>query len=300
MSATALSSMIGIQSCGDGTEVITPSPAYDYLDLFKPADGDNSAEAQARKEFYKNTGIYLIFDDYLGTYTDAYGNKKDEYVDLKYNINSITSYPYLAYDLVPEDQRVKVAKLIEKYYIPYITTDDAGSKPFSILPVIDLATSEYSTDPVLISVRCQAINVAGWGEADDATTKSLAKDLVKEIVKSQINVYYPAGAFADFAYSTGFKGGDKIADYFPEWLEDQNMDIVYNAGYLSYNKERGGNIALDYFPYTYLDFLNFLDLLFDNSEDEVLEQWSKYPKIIERYYLLRKVVESLGINLDVE
>ncbi|MDE5713943.1 MAG: hypothetical protein K2I16_10045, partial [Muribaculaceae bacterium] len=51
-------------SCGDGSEDLTPSAPV--VNLFDVNPDDKSPEADMRREFYSNTGIYLLYSDLLG------------------------------------------------------------------------------------------------------------------------------------------------------------------------------------------------------------------------------------------
>ena len=78
------------------------------------------------------------------------------------------------------------------------------------------------------------------------------------------------------------------------------MTLVYDAGFLTYYPDFYGDHDYDSFPYESTDFRLFKDAIFNEDEAEFREKWSEYPKIIEKYEILKRAIENLGLNLNPE
>ena len=77
-------------SCSDDEEILEPSVGV-VDNLFAVPDDATGPEAELRRNFFKETGTYLMFNDLLSHTVigqDAYGNDvyKDEYIDFTYNL----------------------------------------------------------------------------------------------------------------------------------------------------------------------------------------------------------------------
>ncbi|MGN1229273.1 MAG: hypothetical protein ACI4T5_06405, partial [Prevotella sp.] len=78
--AMLLISAITLISCSDNEDT-TPSMAD--ANVFAPAASDNSATAQLQRDFYKETGVYLLFTDTL----TAVNGGKPELLDLGWTLS---------------------------------------------------------------------------------------------------------------------------------------------------------------------------------------------------------------------
>ena len=81
MSATVLT------SCSDDEDI---SPSNAEVNAFAPAAADNSATAQLQREFYNETGVYLLFNDTL----TAVNGQQPELLDLGWTISGSYGYSY--------------------------------------------------------------------------------------------------------------------------------------------------------------------------------------------------------------
>ena len=82
-------------------------------------------------------------------------------------------------------------------------------------------------------------------------------------------------------------------------MDDQDPELVYELGFLSYDKDSWGDADYDYFRDDEYDAKEYLRCVIEGDEEEFLEKWADYPKIIQKYHMMKECVMNLGINLNV-
>ena len=285
-------------ACSDD-ENLTPGPAFP--NYFEVDASDNSPEAQLRREFKERTGIYLLFNDHLATYTDAYGMIKEETIDFDWNLTSDMEQYYRFSYLEDQTDKENVTAMIEKYFLPYINVEGGKFKPYSILIPATIEVDKYNDDDwrskdFLSCWRCFAINAAKWMDIDAEDARSLSRSLVRSIVDDNLSDSDPA---LDDFYAVSQEYYDSYpAEAFPGWMDYQDETLVYEVGFLRYYPDYYGDPDYDSFPYESSDFRLFKDAIFIEDEAEFREKWADYPKIIEKYEILKKIIEDLGLNLN--
>lgn len=285
-------------SCGDGAEDLTPSEPY--VNFFEVPASDNSASASLRRNFYGDTGIYLLFSDVLAEYTDEYGNDRVEKVDFNWQLTGNRSIRY-SFDGLEEDEREKVLSLVSKYFVPYINVEGGQLKPYSILLVKNLMTNERRSsrmEPVafLNCWRCFCINASDWLEADEETARSLGKSLLSSLVDTKVDEYTPA-LEPFFAICEQYYRED-VSDFFDSWVDEQDVELIYNLGFMRYSEDWYGDPAYDYFLYESNDLADFKKAVFNEDEEDFKEKWADYPLIIRKYDILKETIAELGVDFN--
>ena len=285
-------------SCSDGKENLTPGPAY--KNYFAVEDSDNSPEAQIRREFFNNSGVYLLFNDTLAVYTDEYGRPKTETVDFDWNLtDDLETGASWSFLTTVEDKR-KASEIVQKYFLPYVSGKGCPFKPFSILLVTDLTKPDRYDDPVDIAYlscwRCFAINVTDWLEADASEMKTLTRELLYELVNGSFSTLDKN--LSDFYAISDDYYDERIYRQFPDWLDDQDPELVYDLGFLSYDKDSWDEADYDYFWDDQHDAKEYLRCVIVGDEAEFIGKWADYPKIMQKYYIMKECVMNLGINFD--
>lgn len=285
-------------SCGDSTEELTPSEPY--VNFFEVPASDNSASASLRRDFYGDTGIYLLFSEVLAEYTDEFGNDRVEKVDFNWGLTSKRSINY-SFDELDADEQEKALSVVSKYFVPYINVEGGQLKPYSILLVKNLKTNERRSsrmEPVTFFScwRCFCINASDWLEADEEGARVLGENLLLSLANTKLNEYSPELA-PFFAISDQYYEG-YVCDYFDSWLDEQDVDLVYNAGFMRYSEDWWGDHEYDYFLYRNNDLSDFMKAVFGESEADFKEKWGDYPAIIRKYDILKEIVKELGIDFN--
>lgn len=293
----ALASLV-VSGCSD-EETLTPGP--NFPNYFEVDATDNSPEAQLRRDFYDRTGIYLIFNEVLATYTDVDGIEKVEKVDFDWNLTSDFEQFYRFTYLEDYEKEARVASMVEKYLLPYINIKGGTFRPFSILITESIEVDSYNSNNwksknYLSCWRCFAVNGNDWLDLSDDEAKTFGRSLIRKIVDDNLSSYSPE--LDDFYAISGEYYDSYPAEAFPGWMDYQDVTLVYEAGFLTYYPDSYGDPDYDNFPYESTDFRLFKDAIFNEDEAEFREKWADYPKIIEKYEILKQIIENLGLNLN--
>ncbi len=285
-------------ACSDD-EVLTPDPAYP--NFFEVDASDNSPEAKLRRDFKERTGIYLLFNDHLATYVDADGVEKVEMVDFDWDLTSHFEQYYRFSYLEDQSEKEAATAMIEKYFLPYIDVPGSRFRPYSILIPATIEVDRYNDDDwrskdYLSCWRCFAVNASRWNGISDDDAKTLGFSLVRSLVDDNLS---SSSSDLDDFYAVSYEYYDSYpAEAFPGWMDYQDVTLVYEAGFLTYYPDFDGDPDYDSFPFESTDYRLFKDAIFNEDEAEFREKWSDYPKIIEKYEILKRIIENLGLNLN--
>ena len=86
---------------------------------------------------------------------------------------------------------------------------------------------------------------------------------------------------------------------FPDWVDDQDITLVYEAGFLTYYPDTWDyDPEYDAFPTETSDLRLFKDAIFNEDEAEFREKWADYPIIILKYEILKNILTNLGIDFN--
>lgn len=288
-------------SCSDSEDT---SPSYADQNLFAPSDDDHSETAQIERDFYKNNGCYLLFNDTLKSEqngVDAYGNPiwKHQLIDVGYPVigDMGASYEYTYKYVTDTELQKKAADLVSSKIAKVL----GKGSPYSILVVDSIYTWTYSdgrrqlatvsswSDELLVNkylngTRCIAVCL--WnGEAfkDDSYFQDVIQDVVysklSHIDQAKLKEFYSTG----LPYYQAYKGDlgypyvvdDDLARSLGFWAD-------YNAYFLALKSD---------------DLRKFSDAVCTYSLEEVQEMMQDYPLVIKRFEMIRNILLSLGINL---
>lgn len=287
---------IGFTGCKNEEEI---TPGSSFPNMFAPDPNDTSLEGKLKSDFFDNTGVYLIFSDRLGTYTDSFGNEREETVDFSWSLNTSSGAVY-AYDFLEDDEKAEAAELLEKYFLPYINVEGGVMRPFSVLPLKDVTEKgSYSDKKVsyVSSIRCLGVDVTNWLGADEATAREEVKNTIYDILKSKISIY--DDEISDFiAVSEEAYDAYYVYNYYEEWLDEQNVELIYEAGFLHYYPDSWGDIEYDCFPNEKNDIMKFLEAVVFDDETGFKEKWADYPLILGKYDLMKDALIKYGVNIN--
>lgn len=250
-------------------------------------------ESVLRRNFYEQEKIYLLFNDTLRHEqigTDRYGNVVyfTETVDLAYTITSMSDIMYRFEYIQKQDQKEVFVRFVQENIFPGFSEK---LRPYSVLLVdsidgyvknngtYELWKSGYD---LVIGSRCTAIARNKFEKMDEEERKNLAVQLISEILTSGMD----ASLFTDFdkygsAYNNrkvGYKG----------------INDVREVGFLEPNVYYGVN----YFPDKTLDRSQFVKLLIESSESDVLREYELFPQVIEKYYIMQALLNEIGYIIE--
>ena len=292
-----------VGSCAESEDT---TPSYADQNLFAPAADDHSETANIRNEFFKETGVYLLFNDtlqYVQNGTDAYGKPiyNTETVDMNYPFisdapsSNIITYKYLK----GETEKKKAADAIAKNLMSRLGTN----VPYSVLAVDsiclwqmnDLGQLEpltpnafFNKEPYpkyLNGVRCMVISLHhGNGWTNPAYFSEIFKEMVNKKVSdlsdSQLQDFYNPVS----AYTSPHR---KSELGYPNVVNDS---LARSLGFWN-------DFNSFIFARKDTDLKNFTDAVCDYSLDEVKQMMAGYPIVIQRFEKMRQIVIGMGIKL---
>lgn len=278
-------------ACSDDEEILLPNDTF--VDKFDIPAGATGPEAELRREFYARNGCYIIFSDTLSVVRDEFGNLLVETVDFEWNLTtsgSESSEWELCEDL---DEKREAAGIIEKYILPHIM--DGAMRPHSVLPFRSIVDKYDDQVSFKQSWRCLGLNMSDFAGAAEDEYDEIAMNLLKAVFKSKVSS--SDEELDPFHEVSEEYTSEYISDYFPEWEDDQDMDIIYNLGFISYKKSK--KPVNDKFLSSSNDYKAYVDLVFDYSPEQVKEMYGRYDKIMTKYEMISKFVENVGIKVRI-
>lgn len=281
-------------SCSDDEEILEPS---NNVNLFAVPDDATGPEAELRRNFFKETGTYLMFNDLLSHTVigqDAYGNDvyKDEYIDFTFNLTSSGDYPPIFEYITDNNAKETAVNLFMEYIYPHVK--GSSLLPYSVLLVDNLQTpdlyGDYKDASTTSCWRCLAVSMGEMLDMTDEDAAVYVRTALKELVSTKFNSYSDeAEEFMDLSYEYA---GEYLTDYFEDW-DRSDITPVYELGFLSYTESWRGP-QNDYLPYASNDFKNFYDAVMDRDEAEFMAEFGEYPKIVTKYNIIKNAIMALG------
>lgn len=281
---TLFSFSIACVSVACGGEEDDTTPSYADINGFAPADDDNSPTAQLRRDFYNQTGSYLLFKDTLITRTS---DGRSELLDITYfimgSIDWQSDYDY-TYEYIEDiEQQRKAAEYVQKYLISRL----GKNAPYSFFLVNDLHYDYYGRlrqrDKVL-GLRSYVISMGGGEAYEDPET--YFGDMIVDIVKNSISRVPEEVMNQFYAFSKDYYGNDVEGS-----LTDQE---VWDLGMFYYIADDWwGN----YFYYESTDLSLWLEAVLTMSPSEFEAEYGSSSVMMEKYTLLREIILNQGFEI---
>lgn len=288
--------VLGLFACGK-EDALTPNEApVNYFII--PADATD-AESVLRREFYEKYGVHLLFNDTLhhelgGYYSDGTPYYNTELLDIRYSMTyqdlTEMSYNYIT-DI--EDQRQAV-EIVETDILSHL-----GEKmlPYSMLLVRNLQVQDWG---ILMPTayykgeRCFVINAGTMSDTTDSARQDMCNDIFSNLIINALdnetitleNFYaygmeYYGGYFMDYGL-----GGD-----YGLFLTQEEVEYVNSLGFLG-----DINTLMMSFPTSDTDLNNYVQAIIYDTEDNFKATYAAYPIILEKYDILKEVIEESGFK----
>ncbi|MGN0280864.1 MAG: hypothetical protein ACI4B3_01000 [Prevotella sp.] len=266
-----------LTSCSDDEDT---SPSNVEVNGFAPAANDNSATAQLQREFFNETGVYLLFSDTL----TAVNGQQPELLDLGWTISGSYGYKYTFKYITDIDAQRKAADGLKHSLLTRL----GKSKPFSVLLADDIAYESYgrlrhSTN--VLGVRCYAFNLDDGEELEDIDGffSGMFLTIVKDVLDRNSDKLDPFYAFSEEYY------GEDL-DYFgwDSLTEQETWDLGFFRYYSSWGV---------YFPYKSGDLSDWLNAVTSMSREEFEATYGSSATMMNKFETLVGIIESLGIEL---
>jgi len=288
---------LSLASCADSESDITPeAPEKNY---FAVDDNATDEESILRRQFYKDNGCYLLYNDTLRN--DSIGKKangeviyKTETVDLPYVMSSLSSFAYKYTYIKDIDKKKSAVAFIEKYILPHLSTK---LRPYSWLLVNSITKyaiqdNKYTYDSEQESVlgnRATAIAIGTVFDMDEDDVKQFAKELSASILAKKVSIQ------ADNITASFTKFSNSLYDTYATVMpndDDSNMALMQEKGFICPNDSWGFTLY-GQFPTKAEDEEAFAKLVVEKDEQEVRDMYNN-ETIIQKYLAMRQIILNLG------
>lgn len=284
LSAAVALSML--TACG-GEDDLTPSNVD--VNGFAPTADDNSATAQLRNAFYKETGSYLLFNDTLTT-KDTKG--RPELFDATYAMIGSGSYSqdyrYSYITDVADQQRFSEA--VKTHLLNKLDK----ARPFSFLLVNDISyvnsSGRTKHEDYLLAPRGYVLSTDNGQMYDDP--EGYFSDMLANIVVDKFERQASAVTDPFYAYGKTLYGED---------LNDHDIDateenVEWQYGFLE-KFESFWSATGYYFPYRQRDLQDWVDVVLTMSRDDFVAKYGSQQIMVNKFDTLKGIIMQMGFNI---
>lgn len=281
----------GLCSCTKEDWFENLQPEINFFAVPEDATGE---EADLRRDFFENTGIYLLFNDTLGiretpTLSGEIVNDT-QVINFSWSMTSTNTYPdSLVFDYFQDiTQQTAAAQFLQEVVLPALPE---LFYPYSLLLVRGgiLFNNNYGTyDPgveisVLPALQATAIALGDVTNLSEEEKDDLETEIVKELVTSHIDLIPEEEFVAFYSYS------EEYYDAYSWDLPDPYalagfLDTYYYDWSVTFNSRE-------------YDKLAFVEKVFEISEDEFRVTYADYPIIVNKMEEIVKVLNKYGVNI---
>lgn len=278
-------------------EAAVPNPFY-------PDAAATDEYSQLRRDFYAETGCYLLFNDTLKheyTGTDRYGNPlySTELLDLPYGVTSSVQWKFVFNYSTNIQQARQAVEIVKK---DILSAMDKRYHPYSFLLVNYFESTAYqieegdltgdwsalsSRETFYIGSRAIAMSInALLQDKETLKNKFMRRLLDKQLTATVLKDFYAPGET--------YYGKQETGDFIDE------DDFIMQTGILAFEALQGvGDDFLTFYVESKTsDLKMFLDHLLLGQEEEFMAKYAEYPIVQEKFRLLKKTVIDLGFNIN--
>ncbi len=274
----------------------TPTPQFHSpAPFFMPADTATDATSQMRREFFKSTGSYLLFNDtiqhvYLGTDINGDAVYSSETLDLNYSIGSTLSTNTYTYTYITDYETQKAMTDYVKEYVLYHFTGKVKPFMYFICKTMSIkyVNGSHSSPYASSGQRGVAIatNYLLQRNRTDSQKKAYAERIINAMIGNLANNF--SESFSDFyAYSSAY----------------------YNVSWSAYGSDRTSTLA----KMGFIGVGTTLSIYTPSQEDDLSqyslatlqytqEEWEKryedYPLVISKFKSVKRILTELGFVYD--
>ncbi len=270
----------------------------DYHDptvFFMPSDTATDSISILRRQFYEDTGSYLLFNDTLQNYFTGkdYLNISryfTETVDIGYSVGqtSSTSTIYTYTYFTDYKDCKEVVDYMKKFILPHF---NKGLMPFSwmIAKVITSrnrnSTSGNISRPFAVTgQRCIGLACNNLQYLHTDAQKQLLANRHLNVIVSKL-ASDNSSMFSDF-YAFG-------QSYYNTWtgstVETEVDSICRSHGFISH-----GSQFKNYYPSQSADLSAFTTLALTSTDESIRQQYGDNTIILQKVQIVREILEQLG------
>ena len=278
-------------------ENVTPSKVRNP---FASAPEATDATSELRREFYEKTGCFLLFNDtlrheYMGV--DAFGNPyyDTELLAMDWGLGSVKRDYILRYEYL--DGMAQQQKAYD--FLVNNLKSSLNKLPYSILAVnkIELRKEDWTGQVTWeskvceINSRCMAVAIEGLF-AEDVKPEEYVQDLCCTIIFPRLFANEEEGWLGSKAY--GFVEYDMYYGYYNKMdLYVETLEDLHGEGFLVDVDEVN-------FPDVRQDASAYIKAVLLETEEEFREKYGQYWKIMEKYEIIKPLVEKEAEDLGIK
>ncbi|HCD92049.1 MAG TPA: hypothetical protein DEQ93_02155 [Odoribacter splanchnicus] len=287
-------------SCKEEDDIV-PNPPM--TNLFAPADGANDPTSELRRQFYTETGCYLLFTDTLKheyTGVDAYGNAlyNTELLDLTYGITSTVRWAFAFTNLPDYEEQKNAVELLKTYVLPAL---NKRYYPYSFLLIDNLRASawyveegatdaegfwgEFSEQSYYIGTRAIAISISKLQQNPEEFLQLLQQNI--------INNYLSYDKLVEF-YEPG-KDWYGFHDYTTAFYSEEAF--IEATGILAYYYEDPWDEGEEPWLEAYdrnSDLDRYIDWILNHTEEDFENQYGDYAIVMKKYDIVKQLLIDGG------
>ena len=294
---------IGCVSCEESE--IAPSEAQP--NLFAPAESATDATSELRRQFFDETGCYLLFNDTLKNErigTDAYGNSlyDTELLDLTYGINSSTQWKFVFSYMNDYEQQKEAVDVLRENILPAL-----GEKfyPYSFLLIENMESYAYQVSEgeeegrwngpyeknFFDGRRALAISVSALLADPEEFRNEIKLEYITKYVNNQdLTEFYSYGKeYYEQKYFTD--------EFFSEEEVWERTGVL--SFYLNVEDLGGGDIISDLEIYSQAsDLKEYINEILTKPEEEFKAEYEGFDIVLKKYDMLRKMILEGGFTIE--
>lgn len=269
-------------------EDVTPSENRNLYDL---PDFSSPEEMEIRKNFYKETGSFLLFNDSLGyseKHTPQGSQQICEVLDLHYEITSNIKHVFNFTYLKESAKQQQAADWLAKEVLPMLP---AVLRPAAILLTDDFLFQEYKFSYISYKYELLPPKIIGAYSTYNATIvgcndifemaseekQAYVRDIIKVILLRNASRLDDKEYAAFYQYSDAYYG-----------TYDPNNESV---GFLP---EIGGQYNCSKKS---VDLQSYIQEIFSMTEEEFTEKYASWDLVLKKRDALVKILEKHGVKV---
>lgn len=292
-----------LSACGD--DKAEPSALEE--NIFLNPYGATAADQQLQQAFFQQTGIYVLFNDTLYKKQTSVNPDGTPYYDTKtINIqwalngtqNGVDMQNF-AFDYLTTDvDKREAVDFVKNSVLPSL---GPAMRPYSFLLVNAIRYNAYSygslvpsTADVYSGWRCLAINVNGIAELNDTQKNAKRISILKSLVSNKITALDESRFEEFYSFCSSLYSTYAMNDAAEPFLEQ--YPTTYDVGLLSaYSWGSPYGFPIYNVKAKEYDLEDYTNAIFDMTEEEFNAAYGQYPIVMKKYYILRNIIEELGV-----
>lgn len=287
-----LSLILLFAACSNEDEL---QPSNEKDNYFAVSDDATDPESQLRREFHKQEGIHLLFNDtirheYIGK--DAYGDDIyfTELIDLGYTLNALNTNKYRYESFLTQGEREASVKFLQERILSKINN---SLRPYSILLskkaecykyYSDVRKREWRSFITEAGMRCVCIGIEDILEANEEEQSKYVNTILETIVKDVIHKADKALLKDFYIISQEYYGVSKKNLGLPNKYDNK---ALHPFGFLV-------DTSLFNAPGRTSDLDAFIVAILTTDQESFQTLYGEYPLIMQKYKVFKEILTNLG------